>query len=95
MMEGRAVGPTMYVPRMDAILNRWFTTYEEARASLAAEGGYLFPYESQFFVTLAEGVRELGLEAEDPDWARIGWDWVKPADTQAWERLKQKRELAL
>ncbi len=43
----------------------------------------------------AEGVRELGLDAEDPDGARIGWDRVKPAHTKAWERLKQKRELAL
>ena len=27
--------PSLYVPRMDAILSRWFTTYQEARASLA------------------------------------------------------------
>ncbi len=33
----------MYVSRMDACLNRWFTTYEDARASLESEGRYLFP----------------------------------------------------
>ena len=85
---------SMYVPEMDAILNRWFTTYEAARASLDAEGGYLFPYRSQFFVTLSEGVRELGLDPEDADWERIGHDWVRPHDREAWTRLRAKREQA-
>jgi hypothetical protein len=78
---------------MDAVVNRWFTTYEAARASLEAEGGYLLPYRRHFFVTLREGVRELGLDPDDPDWARIGWDWVRPADAEAWARLRAKREL--
>jgi carbonic anhydrase len=45
-------------------------------------------------LTAAEGVRELGLDPEDPDWARIGWDWVAPRDQEAWDRLRAKRELA-
>jgi hypothetical protein len=84
----------MYVPRMDAILNRWFTTYEEARASLESEGGYLLPYRSQFFVTTNEEIRELGLDPEDADWARIGWDWVRPSEKAASERLNEKRASA-
>jgi hypothetical protein len=88
-------GLSMYVPQMDAILSRWFTTYEEARASQASEGGYLLPYKGHFFVTTSEAIRELGLDPTDPDWARIGWDWVQPRDREAWERLKAKRELAL
>ncbi len=89
-----AEGPTLYVPRMDAFLNRWFTTYEAARACLEAEGGYLFPYRGQFFVTVAAAVRELGLDPDDPDWARIGWDWVEPRDPEAWARLRERREIA-
>jgi hypothetical protein len=84
----------MYVVRMDAIVNRWFKTYGGARASLLKEGGYLFPYKDQYFVTLREGVRELGLDPDDPDWERIGWDWVRPKDAEAWGRLKEKREAA-
>lgn len=84
----------MYVPRMSLFLNRWFRTYEEARASLDAEGGYLFPYKRQFFVTQEEAVRELGLDPKDPDWQLIGWDWVRPLDEDAWKRLKEKRMLA-
>jgi hypothetical protein len=95
MAEPKQDGTSMYVPRMDAILNRWFTSYEAARTSLEAEGGYLFPYRNQFFVTLSEGVRELGLDPEDPDWERIGRDWVRPHDRAAWERLHAARQRAM
>ncbi len=94
LTESHANDTSMWIASMDAVVSRWFTTYEAARASLDAEGGYLFPYGTQFFVTLAEGVRELGLDPVDPDWARIGWDWVRPVDSQAWRRLRDKRELA-
>jgi hypothetical protein len=97
-MEARMVtadeGPIMYVPRMDAFLNRWFRTYAEARAALESEGGYLFPYQSHFFIAPAAAIAELGLDPADSDWARIGWDWVRPIDRAAWERLRHKRELA-
>jgi len=84
----------MYVQGMGSFLNRWFAKYEQARASLEQEGGYLFPYKSQFFITEREAVRELGLDPDDPDWQFIGWDWVKPRDKEAWERLKKKRAAA-
>ena len=83
----------MYVPSMDACVNRWFTTYEEARASLESEGGFLFPYQSQFFVTEEEAIRELGMDPRDPNWKLIGYDWVRPIDNDGWERLKEKRML--
>jgi hypothetical protein len=82
---------SMYVGSMQAFLNRWFAKYEQARASREKEGGYLFPCKSQFFVTEREAIRELNLDPDDPDWQLIGWDWVKPIDTAAWERLKKKR----
>jgi len=79
-------GPVMHVSRMDAFLNRWFNTYEEARAALDSDGGYLFACRHQYFVTTGAAVRELGLDPEDLDWQHIGFDWVQPADTDAWER---------
>jgi hypothetical protein len=84
----------MYVDSMDVFLNGWFTSYEEARAARIAEQGYLFPYRHHFFVASAAAVEELGLDPADPDWERIGWDWVRPLDAEAWERLKLKREIA-
>lgn len=86
--------PVMYVSRMDAFLNRWYATYEAAREALDADGGFLLPYRQQFFVSSPDAVRELGLDPDDPDWERIGWDWVRPADPEARERLRLKREIS-
>jgi len=83
----------MYVSGMGAFLNRWFTSYEQARASLDSEGGYLFPYKNQFFVTEEEAIRELEMDPKDPDWELIGRDWVRPLNLEAWSRLKLKRML--
>lgn len=94
MTELHDQGPSMYVPRMATVLSRWFTTYEEARASLELEGGYLLPNGRHFFVTASAAIQELGLDPDDPDWNRIGWDWVRPRDPAAWERLKEKRLVA-
>lgn len=86
--------PPMYVTRMGSIMSRWFASYDEARASLDAEGGYLLPFNGQYFVTTGEAIRELGLDPADADWARIGFDWVRPRDAQAWERLAERRTIA-
>ena|SRR5215510_7498758 len=85
--------PAMYVNSIDAVLNSWFKTYDEARAALKSNGGYLFPFKNQFFITSSEGVRELGLDPSDPDWTSIDYDWVNPKDRDARERLRQKRLL--
>ena len=88
-------GPLMYVETMDGFLNQWFTRYEDARALRESQGGYLLPYKNQFFVTVAEAIVELGLDPNDPDWERIGWDWVRPTDSEAWELLRDKRRSVL
>jgi hypothetical protein len=82
---------TMHTGRMGFFLNRWFATYEEAAASHRAEGGYLLPYRRQFFVTVRDAVAELGIDPDDPDWARIGYDFVRPRDPEAHLRLLQAR----
>ncbi|MCA1591414.1 MAG: hypothetical protein LC754_01910 [Acidobacteria bacterium] len=89
-----APGREMYARGLDVLLNRWFASYEDARASLEQHGGFLLPFDRQFFICEPEGIRILGLNPDDPDWERIGWDWVKPLDQEAWLRLKQKREQA-
>lgn len=88
------LGPAMYVSGMAAVLNRWFGRYDEARVCLENEGGYLLPFRNQFFVTTSEAIRELGLDPEDPDWERIGYDWVRPRDPDAWARLSERRRFA-
>ncbi len=88
-------GPEMYDPRMDTFLNRWFASYEDARASLKEEGGFLLPYKNQFYVCEGRAIKMLGLNPDDPDWKLIGRDWVKPRDREAWMRLAHQREEAV
>jgi hypothetical protein len=88
-------GPLMYVETMDGFLNQWFTRYEDARALRESQGGFLLPFKNQFFVTVAGAIVELGLDPDDPDWERIGWDWVRPLDSSAWELLRDKRRSVL
>jgi hypothetical protein len=81
-----------WYPRgMGAFLNRWFARYDDARRSLEAEGGYLFPYRDQYFVCEAGALEVLGLDAGDPDWARIGRDCARPKDVEAYTRLRRRR----
>lgn len=91
-VEREGAGTLWYAGPLDVFLNRWFSSYEEARRSLEGEGGYLLPYRRHFFVCPAEAIRVLGLEPDDPDWEKVGYDCARPADAQAYERLREKRE---
>jgi len=81
-----------YQPNLDVFLNRWYSSYADARKAREHHGGFLLRYKSHFFVCQADVIRALGLEPDDPDWERIGWDAAQPADPEAFERLRQKRE---
>ncbi len=93
-MSREDAGALWYPPTLDVFLNRWFTSYEEARRVLDSEGGYLLPYKRQFFVCEAPAIKAMGLDPEDPDWERVGRDGARPADEQAYQRLREKREQA-
>ncbi len=80
----------LYPRRCGGFLNEWYASYEIASQHRQQTGGYLLPYKSQFFICTDEYIRVLGLDPDDLDWERIGWDWIKPADQVAWERLNQK-----
>lgn len=81
---------TMYVGRMSLSVNQWFVAYDEAAAALAG-GGYLLPYRTQFVIVDRAGIAELGLDPDDPDWERIGFDWLHPRDPEARLRLARAR----
>ncbi|MBA3712838.1 MAG: hypothetical protein H0W76_10375 [Pyrinomonadaceae bacterium] len=94
-MDDKDAGRLWYSGSMDVFLNRWFSSYEDARKSLESEGGFLLPYKHQFFVCEAEAIRTLGLTLDDPDWERIGRDGARPGDRAAYQRLCEKREQAV
>ncbi len=81
-----------YHPNLDVFLNRWFADYDAARAALDSDGGFLFPYQKHYFVCKPEVVAALGMDPDDPDWQKIERDCARPADTAAFQRLREKRE---
>lgn len=69
---------------------RWFVTHAQARESLLAHGGWLFPFREQFFVCERAFLHTRGVDVMDPDWWRMGFDWVQPADPGARARLETR-----
>ena len=70
-------------PGLGDTLNVWFSTYDEAKAFHAVNGGVLLPYRRHVFVTSLAMLERLGFEAGHTDWAAIGYDFVRPAPTAA------------
>lgn len=71
-------------------LKRWFVTHAQARESLLAHGGWLFAFREQFFVCERAFLHGLGVDVADPDWQRLGFDWIEPADLAAKARLEAR-----
>jgi hypothetical protein len=80
---------TFFGAGSEAFLNRWFARYAEARASLEAAGGFLFPFRHQFFICGPGFLESRGIDPTDPDWERIGRDWVRPRNEAARDRLER------
>jgi hypothetical protein len=71
-------------------LNLWFAHYREAKSALKEKGGFLLPYKNQFFICSADYMKQIGFEPKDPDWEKIDYDWARPADQDAWQRLYKR-----
>ena len=79
---------TRLFQRTATYLNLWYRTYAEAREVLTADPKrYLFPYRHQFVVCEGQLLEDQGIDIADPDWERIGRDWVQPLDRKALARL--------
>lgn len=89
-LRQRSAHTMLYPPRCSGYFNTWYAHHEQARDHLAKEGGYLLPYRHHFFICGRSYIETLGLDPDDPDWERIGWDWAQPADREAWERLNAR-----
>ena len=90
VLAGRPVedfGTLLYPPDGSKHWNIWLASYEEARKIRQQNNGYLLAYKRQFLVTDRFFVATLGLDPDDPDWERIGRDWVRPAVPEARGRL--------
>lgn len=76
--------------KASALWHVWYGSYEEAKAHLRDHGGFLLPYQKHYFVCDEHYIANLGLNADDPDLAKVGQNWVEPKNKAAWERLLAK-----
>jgi hypothetical protein len=78
----------LFPRRTAAFLNLWYRTYPEAKEVLDLHPArFLFPYRTQFVVCEGSMLEYLGIDTNDPDWAKIAHDWHQPNDAAAHERL--------
>ena len=80
-------GDVLYPRGGSAYLNHWFARHDEARSFRAERGGHLLAYRKQFFVTGPDFIAHLGLDPDDAEWARLGWDWGCAGQEAARARL--------
>ena len=83
-------GTLLYPAGGYAHWNIWSASYEEAKRIRRQHGGYLLAYRRQFFIVDRHFLKTFGLDPEDPDWEKIGRDWVRPQDPAARQRLYGK-----
>jgi hypothetical protein len=83
-------GTLLYPKRIGGHINRWYKQYEEAADIRKACEGYLLAHRTHFLVVDRFYIESLGLDPVDPDWAAMGFDWVRPKDPAARVRLYGK-----
>ena len=76
-----------------AFWNTWYASYADARRHFESHGGFLLPYQKQFFICDIHYIENLGIKRTDPDLEKVGADWVRPLDASAWKRLLKKINL--
>jgi hypothetical protein len=77
----------LYKKSSAAFLNAWYKDYNTARQHLSNTGGYLLRYRQYYFVSEDDYIENLGLLHLKDEWEKIGYDWVRPRDTAAWQTL--------
>jgi len=82
-----------WYPRMSMHLNAWYARYDDARACLDQNGGYLLTHHGKYFVCEAGYVRSLGLDPDDLRWKAIGHDIARPLDKRACTELVKLAEI--
>ena len=80
-------GTLLYPQPCGGHLNLWYRRYDEAVCGRDATAGYLLAYRRDFMVVDRLFIDSLGLDPEDPDWHRLGFDWVRTKDMLARTRL--------
>ena len=77
-------------PKNFSLTTTWYSHYDEGKSHILANGGYLMPYQKQYFVCENSYLVALGLDPNDPDIEKVGYDWSSPLDSAAYNRILKK-----
>lgn len=77
----------------DALINLWFSRYQEARDALRAEPNkYLIPYQQQFIVVTEDYLKVIALHEVDGSlWRDVDHDLAASYATEAWDKIALAR----
>lgn len=73
-----------------AYVHRWFKDYNTAKEYHNKNNGYLLKFWNDIIVTGKEYISCLKLNDLETQWSLIGNDWVKPANSKAFDILKKQ-----
>lgn len=87
------MGKFWHSHRCDALINLWFSSYQEARIALQAEpNNYLVPYQQQFIVVTEDYINAVSLhEVEASLWAEVKHDLIASYASDAWDKIAYTR----
>lgn len=78
----------LYRKHCVAFVYSWFKNYDAAKAYQESNNGYLLRFWEDYIVCGAEYIRCIGMPIDSPDWDAIDYDWVKPKNREAFDRLQ-------
>lgn len=73
-----------------AYIYAWFKDYQNAELYHQKHGGYLITIWKDFVVCGKEYIRCIGLNQYEESWKRIGYNWARPKNKEAWHFLKEQ-----
>jgi len=83
----------LYTPKGVRFVHAWFKDYTQAAAYRENNGGYLLCFWKDIIVCGNEYINCLNLSTYTEQWKAINYNWVKPANTTAWQFLFDKASL--
>ena len=80
----------LYISKGVPFIHAWFSDYTQAVKYQENHGGYLLCFWKDIIVCGNEYINCLNLGLHTEHWKAINYNWVKPANAEAWQFLYEK-----
>jgi hypothetical protein len=84
------MGAIFHSSGCDALINLWFSSYEEAKSVLALDNKdrWLVPYKQQYIIVNKAYLKLMGIDAGfDQHWNNVNHDLVQGYNCESWDKL--------